>query len=57
MTVRNQTTAIVARAGEGRNMYFQENPSNESRDTTEKALISPRKVLLIIHLSQRNVHT
>lgn len=60
LTDLNQTTSILARAREGRNMDFQENPSsNESRDTctTEKTLSFPSKVLLSIHRSQRNVHT
>lgn len=56
MTDCNQTTSIVARAREGRNVDLQENPSNESRDTTGKAPNFPSKLLLSIRRSQPNMH-
>jgi hypothetical protein len=53
--IATQRTPLVTHEWKMRGMLFEENCSDESRNTTEKVLCSPSKVPLIIHRPQPNV--
>jgi len=53
--IATQLTPLVTHECKMRIMYFEENGSDGSQNTTEKVLCSPSRVPLIIHRSQPNL--